>query len=428
MADRKEVQAGDDAVGANDQPQQGQQDQNQPQLIDGLDAEESRLFREMQENSPTTTIDRDAGDDNAGQTGRDVNADADAAARAAIAAEGQQQPAPGQPPAQQAAADDEDDDAGDEPDPTEGGKFPQRVSYQKYQRARTKAQKTAQELATTKEQLTRIDERYKQIVEALKTSAAAPAQPGQQEVQQQADPNDLGPMPDPEQDIFAYAKWQQKKIDQLEGKFNQSAQQQQQVTAESQLKDRYTRDVNSFLSQTPDFKQAYEFLMSTRVVELGAQFFGLDLTDAADQQKLTPEQLDRISKAVEADERALAEYAYKNNQSPPKQLYVMARARGYRPAPAQQQNGQQGNGQQPNGNGQQAPAANGTGNGQARSAVGDAVRAAKQGVATNQSLSNAGGAPEGMLTREQVMTMNDDDFAVFMNTASKAQLEAVFGT
>lgn len=424
MSVRKEVQAGDDAVGADDKRGPVIDQEGNPF---GLNDEDAAAFREMQENSgPNVPIVEDGADDDGGQVSRDVNADADAAARAAIAKDGQQQD---QQDGQQAAKDPKaaaqqdgaDDDEDDGEDPTQGGKFPQRVSYQRMQRVRQRAQKAESELATTKENLARIDERYKLIVEALEKSAKPQAQPGAPA--SEAEDGDLGPAPDPEQDIFAYAKWQAKYNERLRSELDDLRNGVTQRDESTALHSNYTSDVQKFTAERADFPKAYEFMMATRSMELAIQYFGIDLTEEGAQ--LTPQQADRIVKTVEAEERQLAKIALDNKQSPARQLYLMAKARGYRPAQANGGEQQQ----QQNGKAPAAKAQNGQQqNGKARTPVGDAVRAAKMGVETNRSLSEGGGAPETNLTAQQVQTMSDDDFAVFLNTATPEQLRSVFGS
>lgn len=419
---RNEALAGDEAGGLLDRDMDRRQDTttNDQPMVDGLSAEESAQFLEMQRSSgPDAEID-DGSSDDAGLVKGDVNAQADAAARAAIAAEGQQQP--GQ---QQAAADDDDDDGAD---PTQGGKFPQRVNYNKFVRAREKATAAEKRAAELQEQLTRTDERYKMIVEALKSSPAAQQQQiAQPDVEaEEWNPQsleELGPAPNRNENIFAWSKWQEKKTELLEKALVEvrggvAAQNDEQV-----LQQQYGDDIRSFIAQYPDFPKAYEKMMETRVAELAAQRFGIDIYEEG--TRLTQQQIDSISKTVVSEEKQLAKLALDNKQSPAKQLYIMAKARGYRPEPAQQQAGQQG-GQKPQGG--QRPTASAQPPGQQqRTPVGEAVAAARRGLETNKSLSTGGGAPEGQLTSTQVMSMDDQAFAHFLETASPEQLRGIFG-
>lgn len=416
--DPKTAQAGDDAVGADDdRGAPADQAQGNPY---GLTDEEAKAFEEMRTGSgPDAQIAQDGEgeqDADAGLTSRDVNADA-AAAAASLEKKPTEGAAEGDPVQQQQAAAAEGDDD-DDADPTDGGKHPQRVNYHKFRRAREERDKARTELQAEREQRQRLDERYKMIVEALQVGDKQAAKPGEAAA---ADPNELGPMPDPKEDIFAFAEWQARKIAQMENRINGTETRVQQADTEQQRTSAYASDVREFVGKNPDWQHAYDFLMATRVVELGAQM-GLDII-GGDQP--SAEQLSKIEKTVLAEERQLRDIAFENRQSPAKQVYLMAKARGYRAAPVQQQNG----GAAPAAaaaaaaNGAAKPAANGGG----KPTVSDAVRAAKNGVATNATLSSGGGAPETTLTANQVAAMSQEEFAAFMETASPDQMRAVLG-
>lgn len=408
MVDRKREQAAEDATGVDDVQGDPAQTEGNPY---GFNDEEAKAWADMQ-NGPQAVIDdgsQGEDDPDAGMTGRDVNADAAKAAEALAGQQGDPQADPNAPQAdpKAAAADDDDDDS----DPTDGGKHPQRVNYQKFARAREKARTAETELQKEREARQRLDERYKMIVEALQTGAAPQQQPGAA-AQPKAD--ELGPMPDPKEDIFAFAEWQAKKIAQLETGINETRTSIQTRQADNDLNTHYRRDIDTFSSTTKDFPQAYEFMMATRAVELAATNFGVDLTAG---EKLSPEQVGALEKQILFEERQLLQMAFENKQSPAKQLYIMAKARGYRPAAAAQ----------PDAKTPANGAAKPNGNGSGKPTVSDAVRAAKNGVATNATLSAGGGAPETQLTADQVANMSNEEFAHFMETSSDDQKRAVFG-
>jgi hypothetical protein len=385
-------------------------------FIDDLSAEEQAAFDEMRSNSgPDAQIVQDDGAEAS-------QADADAAAAAAAAAQAQPDGAAPQAPAApgdgqpQAAAGEDDDDADE--DPTQNGKFPQRVSYHKFKRTQDRLKAAETKANEAAEKLARTDERIKMLIEAMGTPGPTAQQPNQQ-----ADPSDIGPMPDPEKDIFAFAAWQAKAIEQLK-------QQVQTVTTDitgsreqASLMRNYQSDIQTFKGQNPDFDNAYQFMLASRASELAVQRFGVDLTEEGAQ--LTAEQFQWIKAVIENEEQQLATIAIQNKQSPARQLYLMAKTRGYRApaggaAPAAGAPAAGSPAALPN-SGEPAPAP------APKSALSQAVAAAKQGVATNQSLSSGGGAPDGELTREQVFAMSEEDFDRFMNTASKDQIKAVLG-
>ncbi len=387
-------------------------------FIDDLSAEEQAAFEEMRNNSgPDATI---VEDDGAAAS----QADADAAAAAAAAAEGKPDaaaPDAAAAPAdgQQAAAGEDDDDA--EEDPTQGGKYPQRVSYHKFKRTDERLKATTAEKRALEEKLARTDERIKMLIEAM--GAPGPTAQQSNQPQQQADPDDIGEMPDPEKDIFAFAQWQVRNNARLERQLQAVTTDITGSREQASLMRNYQSDIQTFKGQNPDFDNAYQFMLASRASELAIQRFGVDLTEEGAQ--LTTEQFQWIKAVIENEEQQLATIALQNKQSPARQLYLMAKTRGYRApaggaAPAAGAPAAGSPAALPN-SGAPAPAP------AAKSALSQVVAAAKQGVATNQSLSAGGGAPDGELTREQVFAMSDDDFDRFMNTASQDQKKAILG-
>jgi hypothetical protein len=404
MVDRKEVQAGDDALDDGAPPADGQP------TVDtmGLSAEEFAQFQEMQANSgPDAKIVPE------GETEADgLNADAAAAAAAAAAAPAAG--ADGAPPATPPAEGEADDDGDDEVDPTQGGKFPQRVSYHKFKRTDDRLKAATTQLKEANEKLARTDERIKMLV-----AAVAPTMQQQPPKAAEPDPNELGPMPDPEQDIFAFAKWQAKKNEMLEQHLMAVTENVIGTQEDQQLKNAYLSDIQTFAASTPDFRNAYEHMMLTRVAELAMQQFGVNLLEQGSQ--LTKPQYDRIAQQVEREERQLAQIAFKNGQSPSRQLYVMAMHRGYRTPEAAPAPGAAPPAAKP-GNGSAAPPAPA-----ARPSVSAAVAAARRATETNQTLSSGGGAPEGQLTSAQVMAMGNAEFDRWFSTASPEEIRAVLG-
>lgn len=422
MVDRKEVQAGDDALGDDNGGQQEQQNVLDASL-GGLTAEEQKQFDEMMANDSArpAEIVRDGDAD-------DAQAAADKAAAAAAGTDGQAS----------AAADDDGDDDGDgdadpaaatgdddKTDPTQGGKFPQRVNYRKFKRAQERAEKAEKELAAEREKTTRIDERIKLLTEAMNQPSK---QQQEQEQQQDGDEDELGPMPDPEKDIFAFATWQAKKNTQLERQLAGLTTNVVTKQADETLERTYLRDIQRFAADpekgAPDFQNAYQHLMATRLRQLAIQMFDIDPMEEG--AVINREQYDQISKLVMNEERRLVADAVKKGRSPAQVVYNMARTFGYQkaaaaaPAPGADKT---------NGNGQAKPA-NGGGqqqDGQAKPTVGAAVAAARRAAETNKTLSEGGGAPEGQLTAQQVFAMDDADFTRFMNTATPEQIRDVLG-
>jgi hypothetical protein len=182
--------------------------------------------------------------------------------------------------------------------------------------------------------------------------------------------------PDPEEDIFGYAKHLAGKVDQLQGvanQYQQNTQQQQQVQSLIQA---YRADAEQFRSRTPDFLDAYNHYRKTRQQELSSMGY-------------SPQQ---IGQALEADELAIANQAFSVGRSPAEAIYAIAGVRGYqKQAPALLNAEQQGQQQ-----------------GQANNQI-KRLAAAQQAGA---SLANAGGAPagNGKITLESLVNMDDKDF------------------
>lgn len=418
MVDRKEVQAGDDALGADDNDA-GQQGVISTEL-GALSPEEQAQFDEMQANSGRPAEIVQDGDPD------DAQAAADAAAKAAAGQQGQQD--------QQQDDQDGDDDDGepdpaaaqqgaDDVDPTQNGKFPQRVNYRKYKREMDRRSEAEKALAAERDKNARIDERLKLMIEAM--NGQGQQQQRQDQQQQDGDEEDLGPMPDPNVDIFKFAEWQAKKNVQLERALNGVTTHVVGTRADQTLERQYMGDIQAFAKTAPDFPQAYQHMMATRMVELALQQYDVDLTEEG--SALTREQYDAISAQVVNEEKRLAAAAIRQGKSPAKVLYGMAKARGYRKAAAPAQDQQQQNGQQQAAKPGNGATQNGAQSGQRRSPVSEAVAAARKAAETNKSLSDAGGAPETNLTAQQVVSMNDEDFARFMATASPERIREVLG-
>jgi hypothetical protein len=80
--------------------------------------------------------------------------------------------------------------------------------------------------------------------------------------------------PNPEEDIFAYSKWQADQLQALQQKIEtreqQEAQSRQQTEQEQALWNEWNQSVQSFAAQTADFKDAAQFLSDAREKQLVA--------------------------------------------------------------------------------------------------------------------------------------------------------------
>lgn len=166
-----------------------------------------------------------------------------------------------------------------------------------------------------------LEDRWNQILKAqqqpAKEEAAAPAQA-------------KDPMPDPDQDLFGYAKWAARQIEKLqtdrEAEQQQKTQVQQQTAEEQQVWNAWREDVAAFQTQTPDFGDAAKFLADRRMAELT---FWARTTPALNSVE--------ARNAVINDELArVVKQAKALGQSPAAIIYEYAKMAGYKgaaPAP-----------------------------------------------------------------------------------------------
>ncbi len=137
--------------------------------------------------------------------------------------------------------------------------------------------------------------------------------------------------PDPEQDIFAAFKWQQKQLqatqDQLRQRHEQEQQNQQRTSQEQAIQSEWTRSVSEFSAQTPDFQDAAKFLADARMKMY-------ETLAAVDPQLSTPQgRNQRINDEVSQ----LVVAAKQKGMSPAELVYALAKQSGYTGAAPQTQ-------------------------------------------------------------------------------------------
>lgn len=176
--------------------------------------------------------------------------------------------------------------------------------------------------------------------------------------------------PKPEEDIFGAFDHLAKQVEGLT-KSNTETQQAARHTAQVQeFIGHYRNDAAKFEKTTPDFKDAYNFLLQSRATELMA--LGYD----------TPAELQQ---ALQSDEMSIAQMAFQKDKSPAEVIYNLAKGRGYKKAD---------------------PKAD-------AEAKLDAI---ERGSSLNKSLSSAaGGAGDGEMTAEQLLSMPNDEFEAWCN-------------
>lgn len=198
---------------------------------------------------------------------------------------------------------------GEEEIPAADGKSKRRMVDSRALKAERTARAAAEaELRTERETRARIDERLKMLSEAV--SSAEPV----------AEPVNAAVPPDPEQDIFGYAKYLAEQLEALKGTVAGA----QQETAEDraaraeEVRTRnvitaYRNDANQFKTKQADFDDAYNFLMGLRKTQLEAQ-------------RYAPEE---VNKWLQVEEMNLVQRAFESNSSPSADIYNLAKSMGY---------------------------------------------------------------------------------------------------
>lgn len=307
----------------------------------------------------------------------------------APAAGGDAAPAPAVPaaaPAGEAAApgeivDPENEDGGADENK---GKFVRHGAFHQERERRKAVERERDEFRVT---VARLEERFR----ILSEGGQAPAQPGAAAPQAPAEPETP---PDPNEDIFGYAKYLEKQIQDIRAGQTQLTEAQKteqaqrvEATQRNEVLTAYRGDVQRTIAAQPEFAQAYEHLFSGRIAEL--QLLGVPEADAV--------------QAVREEEFGIAQAAIQAGQSPAARLMQLAKLRGFAPKAAEPA----------------APAA------PAETAAEKSARIAK-GQAASLSLSSAGGAPAGELTLEMLASMSEADFAK-MEKANPARVKALMG-
>lgn len=266
------------------------------------------------------------------------------------------------------------------------------VRYGALHAEREQHKATKAEMEKLREERARFDERLKVLNEAFMAS---------EQPQKTAEPEKPDPEPDLETDFIGHQKWlsrQSVKLEQaIEAQKRENAELKEIIhgaAAENDLITEANEDAMAFAEKTPDFFDAYGFLLEQR---------GAMLREMGYSPK-------EVNKQLRQEELGIVVRAKQINKSPAEVMYGIARNFGYR-APAQQQ-------QQPQ-NGQP----------QSQPAQGDAAAKVDQinaGQAAAKSLSGAGGrAPVG-LTAEALINMSQEEFNAVLRK-NRSTVERIMG-
>ncbi len=371
--------------------------------IDSLSPEEMAQFEQVKSGQAPEPVD-DGGDD--GDDGEPAG-DGD-----------------GEAPADRVAAD--DGAAADAP--AAGRKPPKTINYGRYQKELDKAAKAQADLqaaleaargetAKEREARVRLDERTKQLLEAI-----------QQRQAPEAPKVDEDPEPDGEADPIGNLQWHNrqlaKRVEDLSGGVQQREQQTAAEREEAQVLNTLSADLERAAGADPSFGDAFVHLRETRYRELGFIYADIDITDPEQCKRLSPDDQARLSQSIQKsfhnEQLLVARQAIAARKSPASVVRNLAVARGFvpkaaapagAPAPA------------PRGNGRpsvpDAPAG--------RPTVKDELAAIRDGLGSSRSLSDAGGSPGETITPQALAEMSDDEFADLYNSLPKAKLDKMMG-
>jgi len=247
------------------------------------------------------------------------------------------------------------------------------VPHQAFHEVREKYKATRDELHTTREKMARADERLNVLNDIL-GKASEPVNPGT-------------PEPNPDTDPIGALNHAMSKIAKLEAEINNTRQQGEARENSRAMQDAYMRDAQSYLSETPDFKDAYGYLMSSRHQELEAA----GVHDVMQRNRL-----------IAQEERSIVQNAFQSRMSPAQMLHKIAIARGFRATAAQAKD-----------------AAN-----DPMKRIGELAQAQKTAGA---SLTNAGGTSGEGLTLAALADMDEEQFAAVSAKLGKAKMRELMG-
>lgn len=196
---------------------------------------------------------------------------------------------------------------------------------------------------------------------------------------------------DPEEDPITHMQQQVQQMGKVINAITGNAKQQFE---QNQFMNVYTNKTREFVSQQPDYEQAYSHLIQTRYKELTA--FGFNH--------------DQAQKTIHEEEKWLVGAALQQDQNPAEKLYKLSEMRGYKRAEAQQN--QQGNNNQQ----QQKPAQ------QSQSAT-EKLENIEKGQNLNKSFK--GGQVAGKDLTDELLAAIDDENP-FDNLKGESALDKFF--
>ncbi|WP_316219389.1 hypothetical protein [Bradyrhizobium sp. SZCCHNR2026] len=232
---------------------------------------------------------------------------------------------------------------------------PQHVPLAALQEERNRRRDLDKQLREARERLANFEGRFAVLERST-------GKPGAAEQQQDGPPN-------PEDDIFGAVKALQARID---GQDEAAKAERAAADERTKFVRDYQADAAQFEQTTPDFKQAYAFLLNSRAAELKA--IGYEDPKA-------------LHDALTADEFAIAQMAFQKGKSPSEMLYALATQRGYVNADSKKPD----------------------------TSAAEKLDAIARGQAANKSLNNTGGSTgDADMTAERLLSMPMDEFEAWV--------------
>ena len=257
---------------------------------------------------------------------------------------------------------------------SQNGRF---VPHAALHKEREKHKLTRSELETAREKMARADERLAVLNEILKQ-----AEPGEQKVAPQEETKI-----DPSADPLGALNQALTKIKSLEAEMGASKNQSQERENARAMQAAYQNDAVRYLSEKPEFKDAYTFLIQGRHRELEA----MGMADATERNRF-----------IANEERQIVAQAFQSRRSPSQMLHNLAVARGFQPKAAETETPKT-----------------------------DPVKKI-EAIANGQrqagaSLSNAGGSSGEGLTAAALADMSEEEFASVAAKLGKSKLRQLLG-
>jgi hypothetical protein len=242
-------------------------------------------------------------------------------------------------------------------DNTDGNqKFEKKVNYGALHEEREKRKELQRKVQDVERKNQRMEETFQQLIQKIQYQQAQPPHPQ---------------MPSYEEDPVGSIRARQEQIERFLAQQQQQSYEQQQLeqtrqmqyTAQQQFLDRYQKSAEAYKQEKPDFKEAYQHLVHSRVGEYQQAGYSVD----------------EARRLLEEDEAAIVAKAYNDGVNPAERIYNLARARGF-------QGGVNANKER--------------------------IEQLEKGVQASRSLSNVSGKPgKAALRLEDIANLSDEEFS-----------------